>query len=138
MIAAMTFSRVVFTVLMLVAGGATAVRAEEQAQWRSSSFDHVLGTSLELKFETRTAEAAARAEKAALAEIDRLAAILSGYDASSEFSRWIATRDQPVHVSPELFGVLSLFDAWRERTSGAVDAAAEAAGRLWQSAAQRQ
>ena len=50
----------------------------------------------------------------------------------------MATRNEPVRVSPELFEVLALFDTWRERTGGAVDAAAETAGRLWQSAAQRQ
>ncbi len=127
-----------FLTLVSLAGVVGSARAESIAQWRTSSFDHVLGTSLELKFETLTAEDAAAAEKAALAEIDRLAAILSGYDTTSEFSRWLATRNEPVRVSPELFDVLSLFDTWRERTSGALDAAAENAGRLWQSAAQRQ
>jgi thiamine biosynthesis lipoprotein ApbE len=137
---AMTKSHVVSASLMLAAVALVAhvTRADGTGQWRTSYFDHVLGTSLELKFETRTAEDAAVAEKAALAEIDRLAAILSGYDASSEFSRWLATRNEPVRISPELLEVLALFDTWRERTSGAVDAAAEAAGRLWQNAAQRQ
>ena len=46
--------------------------------------ENVLGTSLEMRFESSTP---ARAEAAALAEIDRLANILSSYDASSEFSR---------------------------------------------------
>ncbi|HUR59999.1 MAG TPA: DUF2271 domain-containing protein [Opitutaceae bacterium] len=123
---------------LLAFGLLGSARAEPVEQWRASYFDHVLGTSLELKFETRTADDAAVAENAALAEIDRLAAILSGYDASSEFSRWLATRDEAVRVSPELFEVLALFDAWRARTSGAIDAAAETAGRFWQNAAQRQ
>lgn len=110
----------------------------EAPRWHTSAYDYVLGTSLELKFEGGSAQDAAVAETAALAEIDRLAAILSGYDASSEFSRWMKTRGEPVHVSPELFEVLALFDAWRERTSGALDAAAEVAGQLWKNAAQRQ
>jgi hypothetical protein len=43
-----------------------------------------------------------------------------------------------VWVSPELFDVLSLFDRWRVRTGGALDAAAEAITRLWQTAASDQ
>ena len=38
-------------------------------------------------------------------------------------------------MSPELFEVLSLFDAWRARTAGALDASAEAASRVWKTAA---
>jgi thiamine biosynthesis lipoprotein ApbE len=124
--------------VMAAAGRPNLARAENAGQWHTSYFDHVLGTSLELKFEALTPEDADIAEKAALAEIDRLAAILSGYDAASEFSRWFATRNQPVKISSELFEVLALFDTWRDRTAGAIDAAAESAGRLWQSAAQRQ
>src|SRR3954453_19310251 len=78
---------------------------------RPTVFHHenVLGTSLELKVLAGTPEAANRAESAALAEIDRQAAILSGYDQRSEFSRWFATRNQAVPVSPELYEVLAGF-----------------------------
>src|SRR4051812_23040127 len=108
-------------VALCTASAAIAASLPEVApRWFESGYDHVLGTSLELKFEARSAEDAAVAEKAALAEIDRLNTILSGYDASSEFSRWQATRGEPVRVSPELFAVLALFDQWRERTGGAV------------------
>lgn len=106
--------------------------------WYVFQHEHVLGTSLELKFSARMAAQADAAEAAALAEIDRLGKILSGYDATSEFSRWFETRGEPVRVSPELFAVLALFDTWRERTGGALDASAEVAGRLWKTAAQRQ
>ena len=64
--------------------------------------ENVLGTSLEMRFDSSTP---ARAEAAALAEIDRLANILSSYDASSEFSRWTRTQHEPVRVSPELMEV---------------------------------
>src|SRR4051812_11328158 len=74
--------------------------------------ENVLGTSFELKVVAPTAEAAARAETAALDEIGRDAAILSSWDAQSEFSRWFRTRNQPVPVSPELLEVLGLFDSW--------------------------
>lgn len=108
------------------------------AAWHVFNHEHVLGTSLELRF-AATSEADARlAETAALAEIDRLSRILSGYDSTSEFRRWLATRDEPRTVSPELFEVLALFDAWRDRTGGALDASAEVASRLWKTAAQTQ
>ena len=82
--------------------------------------ENVLGTSLEMRFDSSTP---ARAEAAALAEIDRLANILSSYDASSEFSRWTSTQHEPVRVSPELMEVLGLYDEWRERSGGALNAA---------------
>lgn len=113
----------------------TLARADQAPLWHSVAYDHVLGTSLELSFLARNPEDARAAEEAALAEIDRLEAILSGYQPTSEFSRWAATRDQPVRVSADLLTVLGLFDTWRDRTAGALDAAAEGAGRLWQRAA---
>ncbi|WP_414663127.1 DUF2271 domain-containing protein [Horticoccus sp. 23ND18S-11] len=124
--------------LVLCLGLAVAAQAAELTNWYTFNHEHVLGTSLELKFAARSEPDARRAETAALAEIDRLATILSGYDATSEFSRWIGTRNEPRPVSAELFEVLALFDQWRERTDGALDAAAEVTGRLWKSAAQQQ
>src|SRR5690242_5704853 len=97
--------------------------------------ENVLGTSFEMKVAARSAAAAEAAEKAALDEIRREAAILSSWDAESEFSRWSRTRDRAVPVSRELLEVLGLFDTWRERTGGALDAAAEAVTRVWKSAA---
>ncbi len=72
-----------------------------------------------------------------MSEIDRLNKILSGYDASSEFSRWMLTNNKAVKVSPELFEVLSLFDKWRVQSSGALDASAELVGKVWKDAAKR-
>lgn len=97
--------------------------------------ENVLGTSLELKFAAASPDQAEEAETAALTEIDREAEILSSYNPRSEFSRWFATRDRPVAVSAELFEVLQLFDAWRERSGGALDASAEAVVRVWKAAA---
>ncbi|MEN9632654.1 MAG: hypothetical protein RL077_1058 [Verrucomicrobiota bacterium] len=122
---------------VLAIGGAR-VAAEDQPRWYAFAHEHVLGTSLELTLAAKSALAAEAGETAALAEIDRLAAILSSYDATSEFSRWQATREVDVAVSIELFEVLALFDTWRERTGGALDAAAEVAGRLWKTAGTRQ
>ena len=104
---------------------------------RFYTFQHenVLGTSFELKVQAANAAAAQQAETAALDEISREANILSGYDATSEFSRWTRTRGQAVPVSAELFEVLGMYDHWRTATGGALDASAEAIGRAWKSAA---
>ena len=69
-------------------------------------------------------EAARRAEDRVLREIDRLAAIFSGYDPSSEFRRWQDNAPKggegprEVAVSPELFDLLQACDRWRERSGG--------------------
>jgi FAD:protein FMN transferase len=104
---------------------------------RQYSFHHenVLGTSLELKVTSRRLDDAERAEARVLAEIDRQAKVLSGYDPDSEFSRWAKTRGLAVPVSEELFEVLSRFDRYRSLTGGALDPAAEAVTRVWQTAA---
>ena len=54
-----------------------------------------MGTSLELRVRADDAEAARRAEARVLGEIDRLSAIFSGYDPSSEFRRWQAAPRRP-------------------------------------------
>lgn len=97
--------------------------------------ENVLGTSFEMKIAAASDEAAQAAETAALAEIARESALLSSWDTSSEFGRWFHTRGQAVRISPELFEVLSLFDTWRARTGGALDASAEAVSRVWKTAA---
>ena len=67
-----------------------------------------------------------------LAEIDRLTAILSTYDAASEISR--VMRGEPV-VSNELAHVLDLYRLWTDRTAGALHLNLGAVTRLWQQAA---
>jgi thiamine biosynthesis lipoprotein ApbE len=99
--------------------------------------ENVLGTSFEMKVRAASADAASRAETAAMREIVRESTVLSSWDDSSEFSRWFRTRGQAVAVSPELFDVLGAFDTWRERTGGALDAAAESVSRAWKVAAQQ-
>ena len=111
--------------------------AEKRGQLFVSHYENVLGTSMELKVLAPSEREASLAEKAALKEIARLGRILSGYDTASEFSHWLHTSGQPVKVSPELFEVLNLFDEWRTRTGGALDASAEVITRLWRQAANR-
>jgi len=97
--------------------------------------ESVLGTSFEFKAIAVGQKEADQAVTAALAEIDREAKILSSYDPSSEFSIWFRTCGQPVHVSREFYETLGLWDQWRQRTNGAVDAAAAAVIQVWKSAA---
>ncbi len=98
------------------------------------NFETERGTSLEVKIAARNEAAADKADVAARGEIDREAKILSAWDSSSEFSRWVATVGEPVRVSRELFETLALFDEWRARTSGALDASAETVVRVWKKA----
>src|ERR1700722_16036132 len=100
-----------------------------------SHFENVLGTSMELKVLASSVKAASTAEATATKEIARLQKILSAYDDQSEFSRWLKTSNEAVHVSPELFEVLGLFDQWRITSGGALDASAEVITRLWKQSA---
>ena len=88
-------------------------------------YEHVLGTSFELTVVATSTTAARRAESVALAEVDRLEGILSGWSPASELARWTATHDVDVAVSPELADVLHASEFWRARTGGAFDAAAQ-------------
>lgn len=103
-----------------------------------SNYENVLGTSLELKVHGPDAAVASRAEKAVLDEIARESRILSSWDPSSEVSRWAQTRNTPVAVSAELFEVLSLYDRWRVKSHGTLDASAQAAIGVWKNAAATQ
>jgi thiamine biosynthesis lipoprotein len=107
------------------------------ARFYTAHYENVLGTSMELKVLAASPSASEKANTAVLQEISRLSAILSGYDSSSEFRRWLRTSGSPVHVSPELYEVLNLFDWWRDRTGGALDASAEIVTRCWKQAAVR-
>jgi thiamine biosynthesis lipoprotein len=108
-----------------------AVAAEDYAFYH----ENVMGTSLDLRVRADTAEAARWAENRVLREIDRLTKVFSGYDKSSEFSRWQATSEVPTKVSPELFEVLAASDDWGKRSGGAFDPRVEVLTRLWSASA---
>jgi len=110
----------------------------EQPHLYVSQFENVLGTSMELKVSALSETDASLAEKTVMQEISRMTKILSAYDPNSEFSSWFKTYGQPVQVSKELFEVLDLFDQWKARTSGALDASAEVVSKLWKQAAKQQ
>lgn len=123
------------TLLLLgVIAGAT-VPPSKSGSLYVYDYENVLGTSYELKVSAGSAAQAGLAEAAAMQEIDRLNKILSGYDAGSEFSRWMKADKKPVKVSKELFEVMRLFDQWRVQTGGALDASAEVVVKLWKGAA---
>ncbi|MFM7245108.1 MAG: DUF2271 domain-containing protein [Planctomycetaceae bacterium] len=95
--------------------------------------DAVLGTSLELVLEAADGSAAAAAETAVLAEIDRLAGVCSDYDPTSEVSRWLAgAGGRP--VSDDLAAILRACDRWREASGGAFHPGVAAATRRWREA----
>lgn len=114
---------------------ATALFWRPGAEPYETHYENVLGTSMDLNVMATSAHAASRAAESVLAQIDHDAAILSGYDSTSEFSRWFATQGTAVAISPELFDVLHGFDVWRERTHGALDPSAETVSRVWKAAA---
>lgn len=104
-----------------------------------SHYENILGTSLEFKFTTESEVEAEKAEQAALAEINRLSDIFSAYNSNSEFNKWMKQDlNKPIKVSKELFEMLDLFEKWKMRTNGALDASAAVAGKLWKDAAVKQ
>jgi FAD:protein FMN transferase len=113
------------------AGGSTAGARE---QIFLSRYENVLGTSLDLKVLAPSRAQAERAEAAALKEMDRQSRILSSWSPHSEFSQWSRTHNQAVAVSPELFEVLGMYDQWRTRTNGALNASAGEVIGVWRDA----
>jgi FAD:protein FMN transferase len=120
--------------LAIAASFAKVGTPSKVAPWRTAHYENVLGTSMEIKLLASSDAAEERAEAAALGEIKRLNGILSGYDTTSEFSRWSKTRNEAVPVSSELMEVLKLWDSWLTRTGGALNPAAEAVIRIWERA----
>lgn len=105
------------------------------------TFHHedVLGTSLRLTVRAETRVEAENAEAAALRELDRLAAIYSTYDAGSELTRFggLPVGEQ-MRISPELFELLRLSDAWTAASDGAFNPAVELLSRTWRDAERQQ
>ena len=130
--------RALLRILVFPALVAHSSWAEDSVLGEVFHHEQVLGTSLELKVFGASHDQALKAEAAALAEIDRLAKILSSYDATSEVSRWLRTRDESVALSPELGRLLRLFDFWRVQSGGALDPAAAGVSSIWREAESRQ
>lgn len=94
--------------------------------------DDVLGTSLDLRIDAPDAQARA-AGHAALAEIERLDAVLSRWRQNSELNRFNAsTTPQP--LSSDLRAVLALCEQWRERSEGLFSCRLGALAQRWRQA----
>ncbi|MDE3253105.1 MAG: FAD:protein FMN transferase, partial [Bacteroidota bacterium] len=104
----------------------------------TSHFENVLGTSLEIKIKATSQQLADKAESAALQEITRLSGLLSAYDSKSEFCQWMKTYQTAETLSPELFAVLQMYDQWKTKTGGALDASAQVISQLWKESAASQ
>jgi thiamine biosynthesis lipoprotein ApbE len=115
--------------LVAVVGlGSSVSRAAERFVFHH---ENVMGTSLELQVVADREADARWAEAQVLAEIDRMSAIASSYDASSEMMRWQATRDVPVRLSSELAALLQESERWRELSHGAFDVRIAVFSDLW-------
>lgn len=123
--------------LVLLVTCATAGRAVASPQEYAFHHENVMGTSLELRVRADVAAMAREAEARVLREIDRLSAILSRHDASSEFRRWQSAAKGPIRVSPELFEVLAACDRWRDASGGAFDPRVQVLAQLWADGARR-
>ena len=76
------------------------------------------------------------AEAVALAEIERLRAIFSSYDSSSELARFVASRiDKEVEISDDLFTVLEMCDEWGRVSNSVFNPATERLSQLWMESA---
>ncbi|HTM92264.1 MAG TPA: FAD:protein FMN transferase, partial [Flavisolibacter sp.] len=132
------FKQLFRTILLLVfVCGVFAFLPLKKDKLYVSDYENVLGTSMEIKIAASSDRTATKAEQMVLKEIDRLNKILSGYDSSSEFRRWMASGKEAVSISTELYEVLSLFEQWRIKTGGALDASAETVSKLWREAAKQ-
>jgi hypothetical protein len=118
--------------LLLVVAVALEGKVAGAGQPYASRHENVLGTTLDLVIRAETPAAADRAEAAVLAEIDRLAGILSTWDANSEFSRWYRGPPRPTTVapSPGVFG-RAITGAWLRRAFNP----AQAICRVWKEVA---
>lgn len=105
-----------------------------QADEYVTHHEHVLGTSLELRIEAASSDAASRIENFALSEIDRLAKVFSRHDDTSELMRWQRGELSGTQLSTELVEVLTAAEEWRVRTGGAFDIRAGALIPLWKQA----
>ena len=105
---------------------------------RNFAYENVLGTSLELRIQARSARRVSAARDAALAEIDRLELIFSSFNPQSALSRWQqAPRGTPVSISSELYKVLEQAQRWHAWSGGVFHPGAESLTRLWKEAALR-
>lgn len=96
------------------------------------NYENVLGTSFQLEVTAPSRSIAVKAEKTALAEIDRLSDVLSSYSDQSELSTFFAGPAASRKASAELVEMLEASDRWMQLSGGAFNPAVETLTRLWQ------
>ncbi|MFO0922125.1 MAG: DUF2271 domain-containing protein [Pirellulales bacterium] len=97
----------------------------------------VLGTHMDLWVLADSKSDAERAEALALSEFDRLAKIVSTYDAQSELSAWMEKREYQ-EVSPELRDLLQINEHWSQQSGGVFHPGVESLSRIWITAEENQ
>lgn len=98
----------------------------------AAGYEDILGTSLDVIFETARVADALEGERRVLSEIERLRKILSTYDPASEISRVMAGASV---ASPELAELLAAYETWNRRTDGLIDLNLGAVQAEWRAAA---
>lgn len=106
---------------------------EAAGQLHTGVYEPLLGTRVSIGVRAHDDERARAGEAAALAECERLEALLSGYRASSAWSRWRAGDDSA--VTPEVVELLALAAHWHRLSGGAFNPAAGLLRDLWQRSA---
>lgn len=108
--------------------GSGSITASRDAMWRSFAYENVLGTHMDLLI-ARGAEAQVLwTHRAVLAEIDRLAGILSTRDPESVIASFMAGGSAPV---PAISALLALYGEWSARTQGVISPYLGGAAALW-------
>ena len=114
---------------LLAGAAAGALSAPVVAEARTVRLDHVLGTSLDMTAVGADQAAADAAFAAALQEIDRLDAVLSGWRGDSELATLNTAREW--RASPDLYAVVEAAEAWRATSGGAFDGRLGRIEALW-------
>lgn len=127
-----------FTGLALFVGIASTTVAADAVLSPAFVFVHenVLGTRLDVQIDADIEQQARRAETVVLRDIERLSAVFSTYDDTSEFSRWQRGVGATA-VSPELSAVMQAADDWRQLSQGAFHPGVQQLSQLWKQAEQR-
>lgn len=105
---------------------------EAAGQLHTGVYEPLLGTRVSIGVRAHDDERARAGEAAALAECERLEALLSAYRATSAWSRWRGGDDSA--VTAEVVQLLALAAHWHRASGGAFNPAAGVLRDLWQRA----
>jgi thiamine biosynthesis lipoprotein ApbE len=126
-------SRFGWLVLVWAALGTHVPAGEKPAAEFSFHYDHILGTSLDIRLVAPSAADAQKAEQAILDEIERLRLVFSTYDPKSEISL-LNRSSGPTAASAEMIEVLREYESWQRRSAGAFNGQLGELIRTWAAA----